>query len=102
MNQGRAFGAQFESGYCPQAHNSSTGNPQALSKMTSVPGEKQKAKAEPFRACKVFFLVKVKMMEDRVASLGNRVQSYSDSFIQIGFRTGGWQETHFTCARIGR
>lgn len=100
MNQGRAFG--LESGYCPWAHNSSTGNPQALSKMTSVPGDKQKAKAEPFRAHKVFFFVKVKMMEDWVVSLGNRVQSYSDSFIQIRFLIGGWQEAHFTCAKIGQ
>lgn len=70
--------------------------------MTSVPREKQKAKAEPFRAHKVFFLVKVKMIEDWVVSLGNRVQSYTDGFIQIGFLIAGWQETHFTCARIGQ
>lgn len=44
MNQGRVFGAQLAPGYCPQAHNSSTANPQALSKMTSVPREKRKAK----------------------------------------------------------
>lgn len=44
MNQRRAFGAQLESGYCPQAHNSSTGNPHALSKMTCVPGGETKGK----------------------------------------------------------
>lgn len=66
-----SVGAQLEPGYCPQAHNSSTRNPQALSKMTSVPVEEQKAKAEPFREPTDFFLIKVKMIEDWVVSLGN-------------------------------
>lgn len=70
MNQGRVFGAQLESGCCPQAHNSSTGKPQALSKMTPAPGEKQKPEAEPFKVHKVSFLVKVKMIEERVVPLG--------------------------------
>lgn len=70
MNQGRAFGAQLESGHCPPAHNSSAGKPQALSKMTSAPGEKQKAKAEPFKVHRVLFLVKVKVIEGRLVPLG--------------------------------
>lgn len=70
--------------------------------MTSVPGEKQKAKAEPFKVHKVFFVVKVKMMEERVVSFGNGVQSYTDGFVQIGFLIDGWQEAHFTCAKIGQ
>lgn len=32
--------------------------------MTSVPGEEQNAKAEPFRHRKDFFLVKEKIIED--------------------------------------
>lgn len=65
-------------------------------------GEKQKAKAEPFKVHKVFFLVKVKMIEEPVVSRGNGVQSSTEGFIRIGFLTDGWQETRFTCARTGQ
>lgn len=45
MNQSRALESLLQPGYCPQTHNSSSGNAQALSKMASAPGEKQKSKS---------------------------------------------------------
>lgn len=44
MNQGRVLEAQLEPGHCPQAHNSSSGNTPALSKMTSAPRGETKGK----------------------------------------------------------
>ena len=71
--------------------------------MTSVPGgETKKQKAEPFKVHKVVLLVKVKMIEGRAAPRGDGVQSCADGFIQIGVLIDGWQETHFTCAKIGQ
>lgn len=62
MNQGGASEARLQPGYRPQTHNSSSGNPRALSKMTTVPRDKQNAMAEAIGARKAFFLVKVKMI----------------------------------------
>lgn len=62
------------------AHNSSAGSPKALSKERN-----NKLRGDPFRAQMVFFLVKVKMIEDSAASLGNQVQRRANGSVQIGF-----------------
>lgn len=65
MNQGRVFGAPLESGYCPQAHNSSSGNQQ---NDFCTAGRNKKQRPSHLKCAKSLSLVKVNMIEERAAN----------------------------------